>query len=1026
MASAGPARDDADEGARSAPPVVLVDGSAYLYRAFHAMRPQQSGQQLATADGRPTGAVHVMLNMLRKLVVRYRPVRMAVVFDASGRTFRDDMYPEYKAHRAAMPDDMRAQIEPLHALIRALGMPLLVVDGVEADDVIGTLAVAATAAGLDTVVSTGDKDMAQLVDERVTLVNTMTDTVMDIEGVREKFGVSPDQIPDYLGLVGDTSDNIPGVPSCGPKTAAKWLAEHDTLEAVIERADAVKGKIGEKLRDSVGHLPLSKDLATIRTDVALPVDVDGLALVEPDLDALATLAESLELRTLRRELMGGLSPLTGESPRGDGGGGRRPSDARSAPDAEPAAPAEDGLDPSRYETITDLATLERWVERLEAADLFAFDTETTSLDYMRAEIVGVSFALEPGLAAYVPFTHLAAEAPVPAEGGGGAAAADAAGGSDDLFGGADGGADGGSADDPGMPGTDDEGDGAREDASAEPAKKKRAAKKKPEPEPEPAWVPVPGQLDRDEVLERLRPLLEGERRTIVGQHLKYDMNVLANHGIVLNNVAHDTMLQSYVLDSTATRHDMDSLARKFLGVSTVKFEDIAGRGRKQLTFDKVALDVAARYAAEDADVTLRLHLALHPKLEAVPELHSLYTDVEMPLVPVLARIERTGVAIDTDMLARQGAAMHETIERIAADAHAEAGREFNIGSPKQIQELLYDEKKLPVLKKTPKGQPSTDEDVLGRLADDHPLPRLILDHRSLTKLVGTYVDKLPGRVNPTTGRVHTSYHQAVTSTGRLSSADPNLQNIPVRTEAGRRIREAFVAARGYRVLAADYSQIELRIMAHLSGDEGLLDAFARELDVHRATAAEVFGVPLDAVEDDQRRAAKTINFGLIYGMSGFGLAKQLGISRPEAQEYIEVYFARYPGVKRYMDGARESARTRGYVETVYGRRLYLPDVNARNQQLRTNAERLAINAPMQGTAADVIKRAMIEVQRWIDAEGVHARMIMQVHDELVLEVRAGEAEDIAAGVASRMTAAASLAVPLEVDTGIGDSWEEAH
>ena len=1009
MASAGPARDDADEGARSVPPVVLVDGSAYLYRAFHAMRPQQSGQQLATADGRPTGAVHVMLNMLRKLVVRYRPARMAVVFDASGRTFRDDMYPEYKANRAAMPDDMRAQVEPLHALIRALGLPLLVVDGVEADDVIGTLAVAATAAGLDTVVSTGDKDMAQLVDERVTLVNTMTDTVMDVDGVREKFGVAPAQIPDYLGLVGDASDNIPGVPSCGPKTAAKWLAEHGSLEAVVANADGVKGKIGEKLRDSVGHLPLSKDLATIRTGVALPVDVDGLALGEPDLDALAELASSLELRTLHREILAGQSPLTGESPHG--GEGRRPSDARAAPGAEPAAPAEDGLDPSRYETVTDAATLERWVTRLERAELFAFDTETTSLDYMRAEIVGVSFALEPGLAAYVPFTHLAAEAPAPAGEPDAGAAADGAGGSDDLFGGTDGGPDG-------------EGDGAERDASAKPAKKRAA--RKPEPEPEPTWVPVPGQLDRTEVLERLRPLLEGERRTIVGQHLKYDMNVLANHGIVLNNVAHDTMLQSYVLDSTATRHDMDSLARKFLGVATVKFEDIAGRGKKQLTFDKVPLDVAARYAAEDADVTLRLHLELYPKLRAVPELHSLYTDVEMPLVPVLARIERTGVAIDTDMLARQGAAMHETIERIASDAYAEAGREFNIGSPKQIQELLYDEKKLPVLKKTPKGQPSTDEDVLGRLADDHPLPRLILDHRSLTKLVGTYVDKLPERVNPATGRVHTSYHQAVTSTGRLSSADPNLQNIPVRTEAGRRIREAFVAAKGYRVLAADYSQIELRIMAHLSGDEGLLDAFARELDVHRATAAEVFGVPLDAVEDDQRRAAKTINFGLIYGMSGFGLARQLGIARPEAQEYIEVYFARYPGVKRYMDGARESARTRGYVETVYGRRLYLPDVNARNPQLRTNAERLAINAPMQGTAADVIKRAMIEVQGWLDAEDVDARMIMQVHDELVLEVRAGEAEDIAAGVASRMSAAAELAVPLEVDTGIGDSWEEAH
>ncbi len=562
------------------------------------------------------------------------------------------------------------------------------------------------------------------------------------------------------------------------------------------------------------------------------------------------------------------------------------------------------------------------------------------------------------------------------------------------------------------------------------AKKKRAtgkrAAKKPEAAPEPTWSRLPGQLDRDEVLERLRPLLEGERRTVVGQHIKYDANVLARHGVDLRNIAHDTMLESYVLDSTATRHDMDSLARKYLGVSTVKFEDIAGRGRKQLTFDKVDLAVASRYAAEDADVTLRLHLELHPKLQAVPELHSLYTDIEMPLVPVLARIERTGVAIDTDMLARQGAAMHETIERLANEAYEVAGRTFNLGSPKQIQELLYDEQKLPVLKKTPKGAPSTDEDVLNRLAADYPLPRLILDHRSLVKLVGTYVDKLPERVDATSGRVHTSYNQAITSTGRLSSADPNLQNIPVRTEEGRRIREAFVAAKGYRVLAADYSQIELRIMAHLSGDEGLLDAFERGLDVHRATAAEVFGVPLDAVEDDQRRSAKAINFGLIYGMSGFGLAKQLGISQAEAREYIEVYFARYPGVKAYMDDTRASAKARGYVQTVFGRRLYLPDVNARNQQLRTNAERLAINAPMQGTAADIIKRAMIEVQRWLDAEAVDARMIMQVHDELVLEVRAGEAEAVADGVAKRMSAAAALRVPLIVDTGIGNSWEEAH
>jgi len=1017
MASAGPAPDAQAPQAGTARPVVLVDGSAYLYRAFHVMERQGRGQvgqggsggSLSTADGRPTGAVHVMLNMLRKLVIDYRPERMAVVFDASGKTFRDELYPEYKANRASMPDDMRVQVQPLHAIIRALGMPLLVVDGVEADDVIGTLAVRATAAGLDTVVSTGDKDMAQLVDERVTLVNTMSGTVMDVAGVREKFGVEPAQIPDYLGLVGDTSDNIPGVPSCGPKTAAKWLGQYPTMEAVIDNADAVKGKIGEKLRESIAHLPLSKDLATIRTDVELPVNIDGLTLGVPDLDALAMLYADQELRTLHRELLAGLSPLTGESV--EGGTGRRPSDAKAAPGVdERAAGGADALDASRYETITDRATFERWVKRLEAAELFAFDTETTSLDYMRAQIVGVSFALEPGLAAYVPLTHLAADeaAPSDAEASPEADPVDVAE-PDDLFDAA--------------AGETGKGDGASPPAPG--TKKKRAANKKAVV-PEPTWSPVPGQLDRSEVLERLRPLLEGDRRSIVGQHIKYDANVLANHGITLNNIAHDTMLQSYVLDSTATRHDMDSLAKKFLGVSTVKFEQIAGRGKKQLTFDKVPLEVAAHYAAEDADITLRLHQAIHPKLVEVPELHSLYTDIEMPLVSVLARIERTGVSIDTDMLQRQGAAMHATIERIAADAYAEAGREFNIGSPKQIQALLYDEQQLPVLKKTPKGQPSTDEDVLNRLAEDYPLPKLILAHRSLTKLVGTYVDKLPERVNPATGRVHTSYNQAIASTGRLSSADPNLQNIPVRTEEGRRIREAFVATDGYRVLAADYSQIELRIMAHLSGDEGLLDAFERGLDVHRATAAEVFGVPLEAVEDDQRRSAKTINFGLIYGMSGFGLAKALSISRTEAQEFIEVYFTRYPGVKRYMDSTRDNAREHGYVQTVSGRRLYLPDIHARNQGLRTNAERLAINAPMQGTAADVIKRAMIEVQRWLDEEAIDARMVMQVHDELVFEVRAGEAEAIAEGVRSRMSAAATLRVPLEVDSGIGNSWEEAH
>lgn len=908
-------------------PVILVDGSAYLYRAFHAMPP------LTNAKGQPTGAIYGVVNMLRRLVADYQPDVMVVVFDASGKTFRDDIYDQYKANRASMPDDMRSQIKPLYSVVEKMGFPLVIVEGVEADDVIGTLSVQASAAGLETIISTGDKDMAQLVNEQVTLVNTMTNTVMDVDGVMDKFGVKPSQIIDYLTLVGDTSDNIPGVPSCGPKTAAKWLATYESLDGVMENADKVKGKIGEKLRDALPHLPMSRDLATIRLDVDLPKPLNELTINEPEVEALAELYKELEFKTWSRELADGVSPIL---QRGKGDGSTESSVA------EPA----DAVAQSPYQTITSVELLDEWISKLESAELFAFDTETTSLDYMQAEVVGVSFAVADGEAAYVPLAH------------------------------------------------DYEG--------------------------------APEQLDRQLVLDKLRPLLESERNTLVGQHIKYDINVLRNHGIELTNVAHDTMLQSYVLDSTATRHDMDSLAKKYLNVGTMKFEDIAGKGKKQLTFNQIAVDKASHYAAEDADITLRLHQVLWPQLSAIASLKALYEDIEIPALHVLSRIEYTGVRIDAQMLEKQGATIGKTIERVKAEAFEDAGREFNLGSPKQIGEIFFDEKQFPIIRKTPKGQPSTAEDVLEQLAMDYTLPKLILQHRSLTKLMSTYIEKLPLQVNPRTHRVHTSYNQAVASTGRLSSTDPNLQNIPVRTEEGRRIREAFVAESGYRLLAADYSQIELRIMAHLSGDAGLVSAFEQSLDVHKATASEVFGVPLDAVEPDQRRSAKAINFGLIYGMSAFGLAKQLDIPRGEAQDYINLYFERYPGVKHYMDETRALAKEQGYVETVMGRRLYLPDINARNAQMRNYAERTAINAPMQGTAADIIKRAMISVDDWIRAEQIDARIIMQVHDELVLEVKAGELDSVGDQVRTLMTQAASLKVPLEVDIGIGNSWEEAH
>lgn len=917
-------------------PVILVDGSAYLYRAFHAMPP------LSNAKGQPTGAIYGVVNMLRKLVADYQPGIMVVIFDASGKTFRDDIYTEYKANRARMPDDMRSQIKPLYEVVEKMGFPLLIVEGVEADDVIGTLSVQATQAGLKTIVSTGDKDMAQLVNDQVTLVNTMTNTVMDVEGVIEKFGVPPEQIIDYLALVGDTSDNIPGVPSCGPKTAVKWLAAHGSLQGVMDNADSIKGKIGEKLRDSLAHLPMSQDLATIRLDVELPQKIEDLSIGEPDVEGLAELYKELEFNTWSRELAEGKSPLLNRQARQAAG---VDAGAEEGGDAAASSDAADSVD-CQYETIFTLEELDRWIAELESAELFAFDTETTSLDYMQAEVVGLSFAVVDGRAAYVPLAHDYEEAPE--------------------------------------------------------------------------------QLDRAEVLERLRPLLEGKQRNLVGQHIKYDINVLRNHGIELVNVAHDTMLESYVLDSTATRHDMDSLARKYLDVSTVKFEDIAGKGKKQLTFNQIEVEPASHYAAEDADITLRLHHALWPKLSAEPTLKKLYEEIELPALHVLSHIECTGVRIDADMLAKQGKLLAATIEEVKTAAYEDAGREFNLGSPKQIGEIFFNEKQFPIIRKTPKGQPSTAEDVLEQLALDYPLPRLILQHRSLTKLMSTYIEKLPLQIDPNTHRVHTSYNQAIASTGRLSSTDPNLQNIPVRTEEGRRIREAFIAEKGYRLLAADYSQIELRIMAHLSGDEGLVTAFEQGLDVHKATAAEVFGVPLEAVEPDQRRSAKAINFGLIYGMSAFGLAKQLDIPRGEAQSYINLYFERYPGVKRYMDETRALAKEQGYVETVFGRRLYLPDINARNAQMRNYAERTAINAPMQGTAADIIKRAMIDVDDWLRKESIDARIIMQVHDELVLEVKAGELDSVGEQVSSLMIKAATLKVPLEVDVGVGNSWEEAH
>ncbi len=894
--------------------LILVDGSSFLFRAYHAIPP------LTNSKGEPTNAIYGVSNMLRKLIADYQSEYITVVFDAPGKTFRNDLYDQYKAHRPSMPDDLRVQIEPLHQLIRAMGLPLIMEPDVEADDVLGALAQNAAGQGFSVIISTGDKDMAQLVTEHIILENTMSNARMDIQGVFDKFGVKPEQIVDYLALMGDSSDNIPGVPKVGPKTAAKWLEQYQTLENLIANADKITGKIGENLRASLEQLPLAKQLTTIKCDLDLPYSMDDLKRrpinTEELKNQLAELGFSLWLKMLDNNVEAVIC------------------------EDKPA------IIESNYETILTDQQLNQWLEQLENAELFAFDTETTSLDYSKAEIVGVSFSVTPGKAAYLPLAH--------------------------------------------------------------------------------DYAGVPDQLNRTEVLEKLRPLLENPHKAKLGQNLKYDTHVLANHGITLCGIAHDTMLESYVLNSIATKHNMDDLAKEYLGVTTIHYEDVAGKGAKQISFQEVTLEQAAPYAAEDADITLRLHQVLMAKLQQHPALLSLYSEIEIPLISVLARIESNGVLIDAAMLAQQSLELANHIVAIEQQAHDLAGHTFNLGSPKQIQDILYDQQKLPVLKKTPKGQPSTEESVLQELAVDYPLPKLILDYRSLSKLKSTYTDKLPQQVDDKTGRVHTSYHQAVAATGRLSSSDPNLQNIPIRSEEGRKIRQAFIAPKGYKIVAADYSQIELRIMAHLSADAGLLKAFSKGEDVHRATAAEVFGVAPDQVTTDLRRSAKAINFGLIYGMSSFGLAQQLGLSRSQAQSYIDLYFARYPGVKQYMDSIRDQAREQGYVETLFGRRLYLPEIKSRNAARRQYAERTAINAPMQGSAADIIKRAMISADQWLFQEKPDAKMIMQVHDELVFEVAEDKVDQFADIIRTIMTSVADLNVPLIVDIGIGSNWDEAH
>jgi DNA polymerase-1 len=892
--------------------LVLIDGSSYLYRAYHAL------PKLSNSAGEPTGALHGVLTMINKLVREQPAGHIAVVFDAPGKTFRDEMYAEYKANRPPMPDDLRDQVEPLIEAVRAMGLPLLRVEGVEADDVIGTLCRRSADRGLNVLVSTVDKDMAQLVDDRVTLVNTMTGKLLDRDNVKRKFDVFPEQIIDYLALVGDSSDNIPGVPRVGAKTAAKWLNQYPTADDIIENADDIGGKVGESLREHIEQLKLSRELATIRQDLDLPTEYDDLTPGKADVTALREIYGRFELRQLLRQL-------------------------DDDDDGSPPENVETGGD---YETVLDWGAFDNWHEAVNEAKLVALDTETTSLDYMEAELVGISLSVETGKAAYLPLAH----------------------------------------DYPG----------------------------------------APEQLPRDEVLNKLRAWLEDPAKKKVGHHLKYDAHVLARYGIGLDGMAYDSMLESYVLNSVATRHDMDSTARYYLGRETIHYEDVAGKGAKQLTFNQVDLETAAPYAAEDADITLQLHEKLWSELGRIKSLKKVYTEIEQPLVPVLLAMEETGVLIDKQMLADQGHELTGRMVELEKQAHELAGGPFNLGSPKQLQQILFEQQELPVIRKTPKGQPSTAEDVLAELANDYELPRVIIDYRGVSKLKSTYTDKLPLQISKSTGRVHTSYHQAVAATGRLSSTDPNLQNIPIRTPEGRRIRQAFIAPRGHVLLAADYSQIELRIMAHLSGDEGLQSAFAAGRDIHRATAAEVFDTEFEAVSDDQRRSAKAVNFGLMYGMSAFGLARQLNVPRGQAQEYIDLYFERYPGVRAFMDDIRDKAKKQGFVETVFGRRLYLPEIDSRNPQRRQYAERTAINAPMQGTAADIIKRAMITVQDWLLSSRPGARMIMQVHDELVFEVAADAVDTVRDKVVALMEDAADLDVALKVDAGAGKNWDEAH
>jgi DNA polymerase-1 len=919
--------------------LILVDGSGYLYRAFHALPP------LTTSKSEPTGAVLGVLNMLNKMIKEEAPDRIAVVFDAPGRTFRDDLFDQYKAHRAPMPDDLRAQVQPLFDTVAAMGLPLLRVPGVEADDVIGTLAKQGADAGFKVLISTGDKDMAQLVGPNIELLNTMSNTRLDRIGVKAKFDVFPEQIIDYLALTGDASDNIPGVTSVGPKTAAKWLNQYQTLDSLIAHAAEISGKVGENLRNELPMLELSRKLATIDTTLNLEITTEQLEPGAPDAARLRELYSRLELRALLKSLgpepaaasgMAELDVVIAESP----GAGPGPAEVSAAIAVGARSAVRD------YHKILAQQDFDAWLEKLAAAPLISFDTETDSLAYMQARIVGVSFAVTPGEAAYVPLGH--------------------------------------------------------------------------------NYAGAPQQLDLALVLAALKPLLEDLTKAKLGHHLKYDAHVLANYGVALNGQRFDSMLESYVLNSVATRHDMDSTAQRYLGVKTTHYEEVAGKGAKQISFSQVDVDRAAEYSAEDADITLQLHRAIWPQIEAVPALKFVYENIEQPLVPVLFRMERAGVLVDRELLKAQSAELAAKMLELQKQAHSEAGGVFNVDSPRQLQEILFGKLGIPVKRKTPTGQPSTAEDVLEELAEDYALPKLILEYRGVAKLKSTYTDNLPQQIDPNTGRIHTSYHQAVAATGRLSSTDPNLQNIPIRTQEGRRIRQAFVAPRGSLLVAADYSQIELRIMAHLSGDATLLRAFAEDRDVHQATAAEVFGMPLESVSADQRRSAKAINFGLMYGMSAFGLARQLGLSRGDAQKYMDLYFERYPGVKRYMEETRRQARQNGYVETVFGRRLYLPEIQSRNAALRQYAERSAINAPMQGTAADIIKRAMIEVDAWLQSSRVAARLIMQVHDELVLEVAEGAVDTVVGQIRTHMIRAADLSVALKVDVGLGRNWDEAH